>query len=52
MINAKTKIAYITISVSAGYFLYDAIDIIISNKKINAQAAEVLLHHLIVSKKT
>lgn len=48
MINAKTKIAYITISVSAGYFLYDAFDIINSNKKINVQAMEVLLHHLII----
>lgn len=48
MINAKTKIAYITISISAGYFFYDGLDIIFSNKTINAQAIEVLLHHFII----
>lgn len=48
MINAKTKFAYITISFSAGYFIYDAIDIIKANKKINSAALEVLLHHFII----
>lgn len=48
MIVAKTKFAYITISFSAGYFLYDGIDIIISNKKMNTAAIEVLLHHFVI----
>lgn len=48
MISASTKLAYVTISFSAGYFLYDAIDIIQSNKKLNVQAVEVLFHHLVI----
>lgn len=49
MISAKTRFAYITISFSAGYFIYDAIDIIKTNKKMNSAALEVLLHHFIVA---
>lgn len=48
MIVAKTKFAYITISFSAGYFIYDGIDIIYSNKQMNSAAVEVLLHHFII----
>lgn len=49
MIGVSTKFAYITISISCGYFLYDAIDIINFNKKkLSSQNIEVLLHHLII----
>jgi hypothetical protein len=49
MISAQTKFAYITISFSAGYFIYDAVDIVKANKRLNTQAIEVLLHHFIVN---
>ncbi len=49
MINVSTKLSYITICVSTGYFLYDAIDIVVSNKKITPQSMEVLAHHFVVN---
>lgn len=48
MINGKTKLAYITISVSAGYFVYDALDVVFNNKKINTLTCEVLAHHIVI----
>lgn len=48
MINMSTKFSYFTICVSTGYFIYDAIDIIISNKRISNQSIEVLLHHFVI----
>ncbi|CAF0861113.1 unnamed protein product [Brachionus calyciflorus] len=45
MINVSTKFSYIVICISKGYFMYDAIDILYSNKKLSSQSKEVLLHH-------
>lgn len=48
MINVSTKLSYITICVSTGYFIYDALDIVISNKKLSPQSWEVLAHHFVI----
>lgn len=48
MINVSTKLAYISISVSIGYFLYDTWDILSSNKKLTTQSYEVLVHHTLI----
>jgi len=48
MINVSTKFSYITICVSTGYFIYDAIDICYSNKKLTPQSMEVLAHHFVI----
>ena len=48
MINVSTKFSYITICVSTGYFIYDAFDILYSNRKITTQSMEVLAHHFVV----
>lgn len=48
MINMSTKLAYVTICVSTGYFLYDALDLLVSNKKLSTQSMEVLLHHFVI----
>jgi len=34
--------------VSTGYFIYDAIDIVFSNKKLTTQSIEVLAHHFVI----
>jgi hypothetical protein len=50
MIKTKSKLSYITICVTIGYFIYDAIDIIYTNyRKMKAQNYEVLIHHILVS---
>lgn len=48
MISVKTRYSYIEISISLGYFIYDAVDIIRSNKKLSSQSYEVLLHHALI----
>lgn len=48
MINVSSKLSYISISVSMGYFLYDAVDILASNKKLTTQSHEVLVHHALI----
>lgn len=48
MINVSSKFSYIQISVSLGYFIYDTMDILRSNKKLSSQSKEVLIHHALI----
>lgn len=48
MMYVRSRFAYLSICVSIGYFVYDAADILYSNKKLKTQSYEVLLHHVII----
>ena len=50
MINASSKLAYVSICVSSGYFVYDAVDIVASNYRtgVSTQSREVLIHHVLI----
>lgn len=48
MMFVKSRFAYFTVCVSVGYFVYDALDIIFSNKTLNSHSYEILLHHFII----